>query len=49
MESMFPDEATLTIIRAFESGELDDEMFSRAMDNHAYALAGLRPPLAGAA
>ena len=49
MEGLFPDAATLTILRRFETGELTLDQFSAAMDAHAKALLAAMTPLAGAA
>jgi hypothetical protein len=38
MEGMFPDEATLEIMRQYITGEFSMEDFSAAMDRHARSL-----------
>ena len=49
MEGLFPDAATMNILRRYETGELTLEQFSAAMDAHARAMLAALQPLAGAA
>lgn len=49
MEGIFPDEATISLMRRFEDGELTREELSAAIDCHVQDLLAARTRLAGAA
>jgi len=49
MEGMFPDEATLEIMRRYIAGEFSMEDFSAAMDVHARSLLADMPALVAVA